>query len=87
MKYNKLQNKAQSIVFKKAATVSKAQGKVTYKKVSGNKKITVNAKTGKIMLKKGLKKGTYTIKVKVLAAGNTNYSKATKQVTIKIKVK
>ena len=70
----------------KAFTVSNAQGKVTYKKSSGKNKITV-ASNGKITVKKGLKKGTYTVKVKVTAAGNANYNKATKTVTLKIKVK
>ena len=40
---------------------------------------------GKVTVKKGLKKGTY--KVKVKAAGNKNYKAATKTVTFKIKVK
>ena len=69
----------------KAFKVSKAKGTVTYKKASGNKKITVS-KAGKITLKKGLQKGTYTVKVKVTAAGNANYKKATKTVKLKIKV-
>lgn len=71
----------------KAITVKNAQGKVTYKKVSGSKKLTVNAKTGKITVKKGTKKGTYKINVKVTAAGNGNYKAASKTVTVKIKVK
>ena len=37
-------------------------------------------------IKKGLKKGTYTVKVKVTAAGNANYKKATKTVKLKIMV-
>ncbi|MBR3146967.1 MAG: hypothetical protein IKF54_02365 [Eubacterium sp.] len=80
--------KATKIAAKKAFKFTKkAQGKVTYKKASGNKKITV-AKNGKITVKKGLKKGkTFKIKVKVTAAGNANYKKATKAVTLKIKIK
>ena len=68
--------------------VSGAKGTVTYKKTSGNKKITVNAKTGKITVKKGLKKGkTYKVNVKVTSAKTANYSAASKTVTIKVKVK
>ena len=78
--------KKTTIKANKAFKVTKAQGKVTYKKASGNKKITV-ASNGKITVKKGLKKGTYPVKVKVTAAGNLNYNKATKTVTIKVKVK
>lgn len=70
-----------------ALKVTKAQGTKSFKKVKGNKKITVNSKTGKLTLKKGLKKGTYSVKVKVTAKGNRNYQSGTKTVTAKIKVK
>ena len=40
-----------------------------YTKVSGNKKITVNPKNGKVTVKKGLKKGIYTVKIKVQVGG------------------
>lgn len=87
LKYSKLKKKKQTIVRKKAITLSKAKGTVTYTKSSGNKKITVNKKTGKITVKKGLKKGTYKVKIKVKAAGNSNYKAKTKTVTVTIKVK
>ena len=67
-------------------TVSKAQGKVTFQKAKGNKKITV-AKNGKITVKKGLKKGTYKVKIKVKAAGNSAYNAKAITVTVTIKVK
>ena len=70
----------------KAVTVKNNQGKVTYKK-SGSSKLTVNAKTGKITVKKGTKKGTYKIKIKVTAAGNASFNKAVKTVTVKVTVK
>ena len=87
VKYASLKKKNQTIALKNWATVSKAQGKVTYKKSSGNSKISVNSKTGKITVKKGLKKGSYKIKVKVKAAGNATYKAKTKTVTLTIKVK
>ena len=66
----------------------KGQGRLTYKKASGSKKITVNKKTGKITAKKGLKKDTYKVKIKVKAAGNSNYkASAVKTTTVKIQVK
>lgn len=68
-------------------TVKKAIGKVSYKKLSGKKNFTVNSKTGKITIKKGTKKGTYTVKVRVTAAGSSNYKSLSKTVTVKIKVK
>ena len=61
-------------------------GKVTYKKTSGAKKITV-ASNGKITVKKGLKAGkTYTVKVKATSKKTTNYKAASKTVTFKVKV-
>jgi hypothetical protein len=69
-----------------AITVKNAQGKVTYAKLSGSKYLNVTKK-GKIEVKKGTKKGTYKIKVKVTAKGNSSYKKASKTVTVKIKVK
>jgi uncharacterized protein YkwD len=86
VKFKKLKKKSQTIALKKAMTVSKAQGKVTFQKAKGNKKITV-AKNGKITVKKGLKKGTYKVKIKVMAAGNSAYNAKTKTVTVTIKVK
>ncbi len=87
VKYSKLKKKNQTIALKNAMTVSKAQGTVTYKKSNGNKKITINKKTGKITVKKGLKKGTYKVKIKVTATGNATYKSGSKTVTITIKVK
>ena len=86
VKLKSLKKKNQTVAQKNAFTVTKAQGKVTYAKASGNKKITVD-KNGKITVKKGLKKGTYKVKVKVKAAGNKEYKAAVKTVTVTIKVK
>lgn len=85
-KYSIVKKKALKIAAKKAFAVSKAQGKVTYKKASGNSKIAVSS-AGKVTIKKGLKKNTYKVKVKVKAAGNSNYKAATKTVVLKVKVK
>ena len=87
VKYKKLKKKNQSFSRSKAVAVKKSVGKLSYKKVSGNKKITINKKSGKITVKKKLKKGTYKIKMKVKAAGNSNYKALTKTVTFKVKVK
>ena len=70
-----------------AITVTGAKGAVTYKKAGGSAKLTVNAKTGKITVKKGTKKGTYKVKVTVTAAGDGNFKPGTKTVTVTIKVK
>ena len=86
VKYNKKKKKT----VKRASVIKisdKGQGAITYKKVSGNSKFTVNSKTGNITVKKKLKKKTYTIKVKVIAAGNETTARLEKIVTIKIKLK
>lgn len=90
VRFAKLRKKNQTIAVKKAFTVSKAQGKVTYKVAAydkkAKKKITVNS-AGKVTVKKGLKKGTYKVKVKVTAAGNTAFLAKSKTVKLTIKVK
>ena len=86
LKAKKVKKKAQKISPKKAITVSKNVGKVTYKKLSGNKKIKVS-KAGKITVKKGLKKGTYKVKIKVTAAGDATYLAGSKDVVVKIVIK
>ena len=83
VKYKKLKKKAQKV---KAITVKNYKGKLSFKKVSGSKKLSL-VKGGKIKVKRGTKKGTYKIKVKVTAAGNSTYKSASKTVTVKIKVK
>ena len=89
VKYSKVKKKAQTLtVGKVIAFTKKGQGKTTYTKASGNKKIVINKTTGKVTVKKGLKKGTYKVKVKVKAAGNANYNASGwKTVTFKVKVK
>ncbi|WP_406533692.1 hypothetical protein [Methanobrevibacter sp.] len=89
VKLSKLEKKAQKLkVTKVVKFTKKGQGTLTYKKVKGNKKITINKKTGKVTVAKGLKKGTYKVKVKIKAKGNANYKASTfKTVTFKIVIK
>lgn len=96
VKRKKLKKKAQTISADRAFTVNNAQGMVTYQKVSVGskkvnkkygKKIKINSSTGKITVKKGLKKGTYKVKVNVSAAGNANYYPLTRTTVVKIKIK
>lgn len=84
VKVKALKKKARKV---SALTVNNAQGTKVFKKVGGSKKLRVNAKTGKITVKKKTKKGKYKIKIKVTANGNANYKAATKTVTVKIRVK
>ncbi|MCR4710489.1 MAG: hypothetical protein K5653_09580 [Clostridiales bacterium] len=87
VKYSKLKSSKQTLLVSKVLNFSnKGKGTRTYTKVSGNSKIVINKTTGKVTVKKGLKKGTYSVKVKVKAAGNSNYKALTKSVTFKVKV-
>ena len=95
IKYSKLKKKAQKLAVTKVIKFTKkGQGKMSYTLVSAKKggknfkkKFAVSKSTGKVTVKKGLKKGTYKVKIKVNAAGNGSYNKATKSVTVTIKVK
>ena len=63
-------------------TLSSAKkGKKSYKKY-----FKINSSTGKVTVKRGLKKGTYTVKVKTKAKGTSNY-KASSLITVTFKVK
>ena len=90
LKAGTLKNKCLTIAAKKAMSVSKAKGTVSYKlirvsKKSAKKKFTVKT-NGNITVKKGLKKGTYKLTVAVTAAGDINYAKSTKRITVIVKV-
>lgn len=52
-------------VFKNAIIVDNAKGDITYTKLKGKNKISVNKKTGEITVNKGLKKGNYKLVIKV----------------------
>ena len=67
-------------------TVKNKKGTLSYKKTGGSKKLSINSRTGKIRIKKGTKKGTYKIKVKVTAAGDAVYASKTITKTVTVKV-
>ena len=96
VKYSKLKKKAQTLKVAKVISFTKdAKDKKTYtlssaKKGKKNfkKYFKISESTGKVTVKKGLKKGTYKVKVKVKALGNANYkASAEKTVTFTVKVK
>lgn len=89
LKYAALKKKSKSIKVTFVLRFSgKGKGAVTYSKKAGNKKISVNSKTGKIKVRKGLKRGTYRVKLRLRAAGNSNYkASSVKEVTFAIRVK
>lgn len=85
-----VKKKAQTV--KGAITVKKAQGKVSYKLISVpkalKKLVKINSKSV-ITIKKWAKakKGTYKLKVNIIAAGNKNYNSKSLKKTVTIKVK
>ena len=95
-KASKLKKKAIKVEANKVFEVEAAPGKVTYQRVSisckkrlakqAKAKIKV-AKSGKVTLKKGLKKGTYRVKVMASAVADGTHDAATKTITLKIVVK
>ncbi|MBR5337219.1 MAG: leucine-rich repeat protein [Lachnospiraceae bacterium] len=86
IKESGLKNKKGTIAVSKIRTITgKGQGSLTYKKKSGARCLSVNGK-GKVTVAKNTAKGTYTMKVKVKAAGNANYEKTEKSITVTVKV-
>ena len=88
VKKNKVRRKKQKVKVSKVIKFkNRGQGKITYSKASGSKKISINGKTGQVTVKKKTKKGTYKVSVWVTASGNSKYAYTKKKVTFKIKVK
>ena len=88
LKAKTLKRKNATVKASKAFTVKKKLNpcKLTYKKVSGNAKIKVSAR-GKVTVKKGLRAGTYRVKVKIAQKVSKNYkAKTIKSVTLRVKV-
>ncbi len=84
--YTAKANKKTVLKAKNLFKVSAKKGKVTYKKSKGDKKIKISS-SGNITVAKGLKKKTYSVKVKVTTAANAQYAACTRTITVKIKVK
>ena len=85
--YSKLKKATQYLKVSKVLTVSNKKGTVSYVKKSGSAKITINKKNGKVTVKKGIKKGTYKVKVTVTDSGNNAYAKGSKTKTFTVRVK
>ena len=82
--------KARKISPDKAYTIEGAIGELTYSKVKANKaskKFKVNAKSGQIKVKKGLKKGKYKLTVLISDAGDNNHEAAEAQAIVKIRIR
>ena len=77
----------------KAITVKHAEGQVTYKVKGGDTKVLALKKGGRITIKKGTKKGTYKLKVRVTAKGSEDrerkivYISDSQIVTVKVRIR
>ena len=94
VRYSKLKKTQTLTVSKVIRFRNKGQGARNYALMSAKKgsksyktKFRISAKTGKVTVKKGLKKGTYKVKVRITASGNDSHKPASKTVTFKVKVK
>jgi hypothetical protein len=86
VKASKVAAKKRNINTAKTFRIENAHGVISYKKISGSNKLSIGA-GGRITIKKGMKKGTYKMKVKVTAAGNENHEEGSKVVTVRVRVK
>ena len=95
VKYSSLKNKNKKLAVTKVIKfTAKADDEKQYALSSAKKDgksfkkyFKVDASSGKVTVKKGLKKGKYKVKIKVMARGNDNYNASSwKTVTSKIKV-
>ena len=95
VKYSKLRKKSRIIKRAKAIKVRWAKGNLIYKYITAKKKkksfrryFKIDARTGNILVRRGLKRGTYKVKVKVRAAGDTTFEASPwKTVIFKVRVK
>ena len=95
VKYSKLRRKSQTLAIGKVLPFAKKlNDKKTYSLASAKKGtksykkfFKIDPKNGKVTVKKGLKRGTYKVTVRVRAAGDSCYKPVTKAVLFKIRVK
>ena len=87
VKFKKVKNADQFIARKNVMVVKQNKGEVTFQKTKGNKNILVDKVAGSVKVSKGMKKGTYNIKVKVTATGNAGYKVGSKVADVVIIIK
>ena len=63
-----------------------AKTQLSYAKTGGSSRLSVNAKTGRVTMKKGTKRGTYVIRLKVRAAQTSVYKAATARYVLTVRV-
>ena len=86
VKASKLKNASITISGKKCFDIQDRKGRLKFTRVSGSEQLSIR-RNGAIRVKKGTKKGTYTICVEITAAGNRKYLPATETVEVVVNVK
>ena len=92
LKAKKLRKKSVKVKPSKAYSITGAKGKLTFKKVKVNKKkyrkkFLVNKSTGRITVKKGVRKGVYQVTVRIHAAGDEHHAPKIVKVKVRIRVR
>ena len=95
VKRSAVKKKARTIPAVKVLSVQDAKGSLRYELLSVSRNGTpaqkklfkVNAKAGSVKVKKGLKKGTYQLMVRVQDAGTAEYRPATAETAVQITVR
>ena len=92
LKYSLIKIKAQTIKRSRILRINNAKGKMSYTinkvvKAKFKKHFKINKKTGQLIIKKGLKKGTYKLVLKIAAKGNKVFDRITKQTMVIIRIK
>ena len=83
---SRINQKDKKIKAEQWITIKKARGDISYEvKSSDSRKISVNRK-GTILIKQGLKKGTYIVRIRVRASGNNKYRRYKKIAKVKVTV-
>lgn len=88
---SKLKKDARTILRKNAMTVLKAKGTVTFSLLkmapaASSEYFQVDKTNGNILIAKGLKAGTYRLKIRITAAGDENYKKLSQPVIVTVTV-
>lgn len=86
VKASTLRKKSVKVSRKKIIKLSKAKAGMTYKKLKGNRKIRIDKKTGSLTIRKGIRKGTYKVRI-LLTSGDRNYAAKKVKVVVTVRVK
>lgn len=79
-------NKKTTVKLYNYLELKNAKGNITYVKTGGNSKIKVS-KSGKLTVKKGLKRGkTYKVNIKLTDSGNSTYASKSASIVVKVKI-